>query len=129
MTQQTLVLVIDDEADIRENLVAFLQLEGHRVAAVAHGQEGLRAMRAERPDLILCDVMMPHLNGFDMLAAMMADPALRDIPLLFLSASAEPEKLEEGLKMGARGYITKPFNLLRLRELMAPFVAPGKDAG
>ena len=113
------ILVIDDEAPIRENLVRFLVLEGHQVMQAADGRLGLDAIRTHKPDFILCDVMMPHMDGFEVLAATHADPALRGIPFVFLSASAEPEKLEAALKQGATGYVTKPFNLASLRQLLA----------
>ena len=112
------ILVIDDEAPIRENLVRFLALEGHQVIQANDGRQGLEAIRTHRPDFILCDVMMPHLDGFEVLAATQSDPALRGIPFVFLSASAEPEKLEAALQQGATGYVTKPFNLANLRQLL-----------
>nr|WP_295787533.1 response regulator [Rhodoferax sp.] len=117
------ILVIDDEAPIRENLVRFLVLEGHQVLQAADGRLGLEAIRNHKPDFILCDVMMPHLDGFEVLAATHADPALRGIPFVFLSASAEPEKLEAALQQGATGYVTKPFNLANLRQLLATQLA------
>lgn len=117
------ILVIDDEAPIRENLVRFLVLEGHQVLQAADGRLGLEAIRTHKPDFILCDVMMPHLDGFEVLAATHADPALRGIPFVFLSASAEPEKLEAALQQGATGYVTKPFNLANLRQLLATQLA------
>ena len=113
------ILVVDDEAPIRENLCRFLRLEGHSVDEAADGLQALDKLRLCAPDLVLCDVMMPHCNGFELLAAMQADGSLKHIPLVFLSASAEPEKLQEGLAMGARQYVTKPFNLQRLRDLLA----------
>ena len=112
------ILVVDDEAPIRENLCRFLRLEGHAVDEAADGLQALDKLRQCAPDLVLCDVMMPHCNGFELLAAMQADASLKHIPLVFLSASAEPEKLQEGLAMGARQYVTKPFNLQRLRDLL-----------
>ncbi|GAP38530.1 response regulator [Piscinibacter sakaiensis] len=112
------ILVIEDEASIRDNLERILRLEGHRAIQAADGASGLRLIAERRPDLVLCDIMMPGLTGFEVLAALQADPALRGIPLLFVSASAEPEKLEEALRLGARGYLTKPFNLAGLREAL-----------
>jgi CheY-like chemotaxis protein len=116
------ILVVDDEAPIRENLCRFLRLEGHVVDEAADGLQALYKLRQCAPDLVLCDVMMPHCNGFELLAAMQADASLKHIPLVFLSASAEPEKLQEGLAMGARQYVTKPFNLQRLRDLLTEFL-------
>jgi CheY-like chemotaxis protein len=121
--RQSTVLVIDDEAPIRENLVRFLRLEGYQVMDAADGAAGLAAAMQYMPDLILCDVMMPRLTGFEVLAHLQASPAHRHIPLVFLSASAEPEKLQEGISMGARNYVTKPFNLAALRQLIAELLA------
>lgn len=113
------IMVIDDEAPIRENLQRFLTLEGHRVVEAVDGQAGLEAIRAHRPDFIFCDVMMPRMDGFEVLAAVQADAGLRKIPFVFLSASAEPEKLQAALQQGATGYVTKPFNLSQLRQLLS----------
>jgi CheY-like chemotaxis protein len=123
------LLVIDDEAPIRENLVRFLTLEGHQVVQAADGLGGLEAMRAHLPALVFCDVMMPRLDGFGVLAAMQSDPTLKPIPLVFLSASAEPERLEQGLLLGARRYVTKPFNLARLHQLLQELLPPGAAHG
>lgn len=116
--RQFMVLVIDDEAPIRENLVRFLRLEGYLVIDAADGEAGLAAAQQRIPDLILCDVMMPRMNGFEVLAQLQASAEHRHIPLIFLSASAEPEKLQEGIRMGARSYVTKPFNLGVLKQLL-----------
>lgn len=121
--RQPTVLVIDDEAPIRDNLVRFLRLEGYQVIDAADGAAGLAAALQCMPDLILCDVMMPRMNGFEVLAHLQATPTHRHIPLIFLSASAEPEKLQEGLGMGARSYVTKPFNLAVLKQLIADWLA------
>lgn len=112
------ILVIDDEASIRDNLARFLALEGHQVLQAEDGLVGLEAIRTQQPDFIFCDAMMPRLDGFAVLAATQADPSLRGIPFVFLSANAEPEKLEAALRQGASGYVTKPFNLSQLRQLL-----------
>jgi CheY-like chemotaxis protein len=122
------ILVVDDEAPIRDNLSRFLRLEGHTVTEAPDGLQALARLQDQAFDLVLCDVMMPHCNGFELLAAMQADATLKHIPLVFLSASAEPEKLQEGLAMGARQYITKPFNLQRLRDLLTDLLPPPKGA-
>jgi len=122
------VLVIDDEASIRENLVRFLKLEGHKAVEAADGRAGLDAVKTHAPDLIFCDVMMPHVDGFEVLATLQADATLRHIPFVFLSASAEPEKLQEALQQGANNYVTKPFNLARLRDLLAELLPPNAGA-
>lgn len=123
------ILVIEDEAPIRANLLRFLRLEGHAPREAADGESGLRAVREQRPDLVLCDVLMPRMDGFAVLAALQADPLLRDIPLLFVSASAEPEKLEQALRLGARGYLPKPFNLEALRRMLQLHLPVAPRAG
>ena len=112
------ILVIEDEAPIRGNLLRFIRLEGYEAVEAADGRSGLQAVHDQLPDLIFCDVMMPQLNGLDLLAAIQQAPALRHIPLIFLSASAEPELLDEALRRGARGYLTKPFNFTQLRAVL-----------
>jgi CheY-like chemotaxis protein len=111
------ILVIEDEGAVRANLVRFLRLEGHEPLEAVDGPAGVAAGLQERPDLILCDVMMPRLDGFGVLQALRSQGL--EVPFLFISASAEPERLESALKKGASGYITKPFQLARLRELLA----------
>ncbi len=112
------VLIIDDETPIRENLARFLRLEGHEAVQAADGQAGMEAARREKPAMIFCDLTMPRLTGFEVLAALRADPELAAIPFVFLSASVEPERLQAGLEGGAAGYITKPFQLAELRQAL-----------
>jgi CheY-like chemotaxis protein len=112
------VLVIEDEAPIRENLERFLALEGHVVDSAENGERGMERIRARRPDLILCDVMMPLMTGFEVLAELRRDPALAAIPFVFLTASAEKDNISKGLDLGAADYVTKPFNLLELGALV-----------
>ncbi|GAB4397962.1 MAG: hypothetical protein OHK0048_08010 [Rhodoferax sp.] len=122
------ILVIDDEAPIRENLLRFLRLEGLTVEEAADGHAALAMLRSRPFDLVFCDVMMPHCDGFEVLRHMQADAALCAIPVVFLSASAEPEKLQDGLAMGARLYITKPFNLHQLRQALHDLLPPAAES-
>jgi CheY-like chemotaxis protein len=112
------ILVIEDESHIRDNLLRFVRLEGHEGLAAEDGSTGLRLAGQQRPDLIFCDVMMPLMNGLEVLAALQADPALRQVPFVFLSASAESERLEEALRLGASGYVTKPFKFAQLQAVL-----------
>jgi signal transduction histidine kinase len=109
------VLVADDNADMREYVVRLLRARW-AVEAVGDGGAALAALRTRRPDLVLADVMMPGLGGFELLAAVRADPATRDIPVILLSARAGEEARVEGLQAGADDYVTKPFSA---RELLA----------
>ena len=119
------ILIIEDEAHIRDNLVRFLRLEGHAVASANDGFEGLQHLRTQPVDLVICDFMMPRTNGFEVLAALQADPTLVTLPFIMLSASAEPERLQQALSLGARAYVTKPFQFAELRALIARHLAAG----
>lgn len=112
------ILVIEDETPIRVNLLRFVRLEGHEAVEAADGVAGLQAVREHQPDLIFCDVMMPQMSGLEVLAAIQLEPALKKIPFVFLSASAESERLEEALRLGASGYVTKPFNFAQLQAVL-----------
>jgi len=116
------ILVIEDESHIRDNLLRFVRLEGHEGLSAADGNAGLRLAREQRPDLIFCDVMMPQMSGIEVLAALQAEPALSQVPLVFLSASAESERLEEALRLGASAYVTKPFNFSQLQAVLKQYL-------
>ncbi|MGE0745513.1 MAG: response regulator [Rhodospirillales bacterium] len=111
-----LVLLADDNADMRGYVRRLLHSAGFRVEAVADGEAALAAARRLRPDLVLSDVMMPKLDGFALVAALRRDVALRETPVLLLSARAAEESKLEGLATGADDYLTKPFSA---RELLA----------
>ncbi|AWN53756.1 ATP-binding protein [Methylobacterium sp. 17Sr1-1] len=110
------VLLADDNSDMRAYVRRLLGDAGHGVEAVGDGQAALAAARRRAPDLVLSDVMMPGLDGFGLLAALRADPALRGIPVILLSARAGEEARIEGLAAGADDYLIKPFSA---RELLA----------
>jgi signal transduction histidine kinase len=110
------VLIADDNIDMRTYLQKLLRTAGFEIDAVGDGEQALAAIRERRPDLVLSDVMMPKLDGFGLLAALRADPDLRDIPVLLLSARAGEEAKVEGFAAGANDYLTKPFSA---RELVA----------
>jgi PAS domain S-box-containing protein len=109
------VLLADDNADMRDYVRRLLG-ERYDATVVADGQAALDAIRRDRPDLVLSDVMMPVLDGFGLLSAIRSDPALRDVPVVLLSARAGEEARAEGLDAGADDYLTKPFSA---RELLA----------
>ncbi|WP_341716212.1 SpoIIE family protein phosphatase [Micromonospora sp. FIMYZ51] len=108
------VLVADDNADMREYLTRLLRSAGHRVDAVADGLDALEAARAETPDLVVSDVMMPRLDGLRLVAALRADPRTAGTPVLLLSARAGQEASIEGLEAGADDYLVKPFSAAEL---------------
>jgi PAS domain S-box-containing protein len=110
------VLVVDDNADLRDYMRRILSQAGHEVTVAVDGQDALETVRASVPDLIVSDVMMPRLDGFGLLRELRADPALRETPVLLLSARAGEEARVSGLESGADDYLTKPFSA---RELLA----------
>ena len=105
------ILVIEDEPGVRENLAEILQLSQYEVVVAVDGMEGIELARQHRPDLIICDVMMPRMDGFEVLKTLQANPELATIPLIFLTAMADLENLREGMDLGADDYLTKPFEL------------------
>lgn len=113
------ILIAEDERDIRD-LVAFtLRFAGHEVVAVGNGAEAVEAARTEMPELILMDVRMPRMTGYEACEAMKADPQLKDIPVVFLSAKGQDSEIKTGLNLGAAEYLLKPFAPMELTEHVA----------
>ncbi|MSU58824.1 MAG: response regulator transcription factor [Pedosphaera sp.] len=102
------ILVIEDEPEMRRNLVTILKLEKFSPLAAENGRAGLELARREKPDLILCDIMMPELDGFAVVQALRTDAQLAAIPFIFLTAKGEKTDLRSGMKLGADDYLTKP---------------------
>ena len=119
----TKVLVIDDDAPIRLLCRVNLEAEGMEVVEAADGRMGLEAARAERPDIILLDVMMPELDGWRVASQLLGDPATSGIPIIFLTARAELRDRERGLVAGGVDYVTKPFNPVELAPLVESVLA------
>jgi len=110
------ILIAEDEPDIRE-LVAFtLRFAGHEVITTSNGEEALQQANQVIPDLILMDVRMPRMTGFEACRAMKTNPTLKDIPVVFLSAKGQDSEIQSGLDAGAEEYILKPFALDQLTE-------------
>jgi len=120
----TRILIIEDDHDIRANLRRFLHLEGYEVIEAENGRKGVELARAELPALIICDLMMPELDGFAVLREVRGHPTTRGIVFCFLTASAEKDTRYTGLAQGADEYVTKPFDLAELRELLRRRLAP-----
>jgi PAS domain S-box-containing protein len=118
--ESRLVLLADDNADLRGYISRLLTDHGYGVVTAADGEAALAALRARRPDILVTDVMMPRLDGFGLLTAVREDAALRDLPVVMLSARAGDDAKVEGLDAGADDYLTKPFSA---RELLARVAA------
>jgi len=102
------ILIIEDEEQTRKNLATILRMEAYQALTASDGQLGLDLARREQPDLILCDVMMPRLDGYGVLSALRENKATSGIPFIFLTARGERNDLRAGMNLGADDYLTKP---------------------
>ncbi len=105
----TKILIAEDERDIRELVSFSLQFGGFTVVQAANGAEAVERAQAEKPDLILMDVRMPKMTGYEACKQMKQMPEIRDIPVVFLSAKGQEAEIQTGLEVGAEEYILKPF--------------------
>lgn len=113
------ILVIEDEELVRANLIDLLELENFEVYAADNGKDGIQLAQSYRPDLILCDVAMPEVDGYGVLAALRQNPTTAGIPLIFLTARATSADFRQGMRLGADDYLTKPFSQTELLEAIA----------
>ncbi len=102
------ILVIEDEPEMRRNITALLRYYDYQPIAAENGRQGVETARREKPDLILCDVMMPQLDGHGVLQGLQMDASLARIPFIFLTAKGEKDDLRSGMNLGADDYLTKP---------------------
>ena len=105
----TKILIAEDERDIRDLITFTLGFAGFEVVAAANGEEAVNLAKQETPDLILMDVRMPRMTGYEACAVMKADPKLKDVPVIFLSAKGQDTEIQTGLQVGATDYLLKPF--------------------
>jgi DNA-binding response OmpR family regulator len=115
----TKILVIEDEETVRENILELLDAEGFEALSAENGRIGLDLAQQQLPDLILCDVRMPELDGYGVLTALRSEAETATIPFMFLTAKAAKTDLSYGLELGANAYITKPFTLTELLDAIA----------
>lgn len=119
------ILAAEDERDIRDLIAFTLRFAGHEVTTATNGEEAVAMAEQLKPDLILLDVRMPRMNGYDACRAIKANPNLRDIPVVFLSAKGQESEVQAGLQAGAEEYILKPFApdqlIERVRQILAKF--------
>lgn len=102
------VLLVEDQPQMRRNIATILEMEGFEVTTAENGRRGVEAAQSVKPDLILCDVMMPELDGYAVLQALREDKATATIPFVFLTAKGEKTDLRAGMNLGADDYLTKP---------------------
>ena len=102
------ILIIEDEPEMRRNITSLLRYYDYEPIAAQNGRVAVEMARLKRPDLILCDVMMPELDGYGVLHALQSDDSLARIPFIFLTAKGEKDDLRSGMNLGADDYLTKP---------------------
>ncbi len=110
------ILIIEDNTEVRENLAEILELSDYQVETAENGKIGVAKAMSNPPDLILCDVMMPELDGFGVLKILEKKPETVDIPFIFLTAKAEKADFRKGMNLGADDYLTKPFDDVELLD-------------
>jgi len=121
------ILLAEDEPDIQFVTRIALEDEGHQIVTVDDGQAAVARALAEPFDVILLDVMMPRLDGLGACQQLQADPRTRDVPVIFLTARSQQFEVQAGLRLGARGYIIKPFDTFTLASEIATLLAPRNE--
>ncbi len=122
-TGQKRILICDDDPAILRVLQVNLEVEGYETLLAHHGEEALEVANAEKPDLIILDIMMPRLDGYQTCERLKADDATKDIPVVFLSAKAQASDIEKGKGYGVADYLTKPFDPDTLVETIERLLA------
>jgi DNA-binding response OmpR family regulator len=118
------VLLADDEEDIKTVVKFYLESRGYEVLTAFDGLDAISICESEKPDLLLLDVMMPVMSGFEVARKLKANPETAGIPIIMLSAASQSDSIKEGLEAGARDYIVKPFEPSKLEELIRSATAP-----
>lgn len=113
------ILIAEDERDIRELLKFTLQFAGHTITEAANGAEAVDLATAKTPDLIMTDVRMPRMTGYELCRTLKKIDSVKDIPVIILTARGQDEEVAEGIEAGAIDYITKPFGAVELTERIA----------
>ena len=120
------VLVVDDDPVILRLLQVNFELEGIDVELAVDGEEGLNLIEADPPDLVISDIMMPKVNGLELLAALRSSPDTAALPVILLSAKAQVADVQRGLELGADDYVTKPFDPLELIDRVYKVLAKSR---
>ncbi len=117
------ILIAEDERDIRELIKFTLNFAGHEVIVTANGEEAYETAKIEIPDIILMDVRMPRMTGYEACKLIKADDAIKHIPVVFLSAKGQESEVQTGLEVGAAEYILKPFAPAQLTARVSSILA------
>ena len=117
------ILVVDDEPTIVRLMEFILARQGHEMLVAVNGEEALEKIRAHAPDLVLLDIMMPRIDGYEVARTVRADPATAALPIIMLSAKAQEEDIRKGVEIGVDEYITKPFSPEHLVHVVAGYLS------
>ncbi len=117
------ILIAEDERDIRDLIAFTLRFAGYEVVTAANGEEAVELAPKENPDLILMDVRMPRMTGYDACRILKANPEMKDLPIVFLSAKGQESEIQTGLEAGAEEYLLKPFAPDQLTERVKAILA------
>ncbi|GAA0543832.1 response regulator [Chitinophaga japonensis] len=121
------ILLIEDKPSLLDTLKSLLELHQYRVIVAANGAEGVAQARLNQPDLVISDIYMPVLNGYELLELFKQDDALRKIPVIMLTAKTEIEEIDLALEKGADGYVTKPFVFKNLHAVIQKILNKGTE--
>jgi CRP/FNR family transcriptional regulator, polysaccharide utilization system transcription regulator len=113
------ILLIEDNAETAENIASILRLAHYKVLTASNGSDGIRLAEQRHPDIVICDIVMPGMNGFEVLKALHVSPETKNIPFVFLTGRSDSKDFRAGMNAGADDYLTKPFDgidLLRVVE-------------
>lgn len=122
------ILIIEDDVNIRNNVVEILELNGYKPKAASDGLDALAILKDYHPDLIISDILMPHLTGFELKEKLECCDVLKKIPFIFLSAKADLQDIREGMNLGADDYLTKPFKLADLLKTIKIRLSKQQDS-
>ncbi|MBL8055251.1 MAG: response regulator [Anaerolineales bacterium] len=117
------ILIADDDASVRRLIELVLRREGYRLSLVANGLSALERLQAESPDLVICDLNMPDLDGFELIATLKATPGLARIPVIVVTAAGQPGQEAEALRLGAAACVLKPFAQTHFQALVRETLA------
>ncbi|MBL7707820.1 MAG: response regulator [Chitinophagaceae bacterium] len=121
------ILLIEDNSDILENLTEYLELEGYRIIVAVNGVRGVDMAKEHLPDLILCDVLMPEMDGYEVLHVLLETAQTHQIPFIFSTSMSEQVDRTEALGLGADDYIVKPFELDALLKMIQNWLSSGSN--
>ena len=117
------ILVVDDEPTIVRLMEFILARQGHEMIVAVNGEEALQKIKTHQPDLVLLDIMMPRIDGYEVAQRVRADPQTAALPIIMLSAKAQDEDIRRGVEVGVDEYVTKPFTPDHLAQVVAEYLS------